>query len=194
MAEVRSLILQAAENSVLTASVFIGNSNLVEEPISIETSELFFAHLNKTLRFITDSRSITASYPDYKRAYIMAILQLSEWEPTSSHQVLPLAKILEYIRHLAQILPFGNHLSIHLQLCLLRFIHMHIRRAQSFSSMKRIICAAWNLRRLVRIRYSTARDIQYLHQLLESSTKLVWHHPISLFISSCSHFVGQSDS
>ena len=36
MAEVRSLIFQEAENIVLTASVFIGNSDLFKEPISIE--------------------------------------------------------------------------------------------------------------------------------------------------------------
>ena len=35
MAEVRYLIHQAAEDSVFTASVFMGNSNLVKETISI---------------------------------------------------------------------------------------------------------------------------------------------------------------
>ena len=33
MAKGRSLIRQAAENSVLTAPVFVGNSDLVKEPI-----------------------------------------------------------------------------------------------------------------------------------------------------------------
>ena len=36
MAEVRSLVSQAAYNSVLTASAFIINSDLVKEPISVE--------------------------------------------------------------------------------------------------------------------------------------------------------------
>ena len=35
MEEVRYIIIQAAENSVLTASVFFGNINIVEETISI---------------------------------------------------------------------------------------------------------------------------------------------------------------
>ena len=39
MSEVRSIILQADKNSILTASVFIGNSNLVKEQISIEKSK-----------------------------------------------------------------------------------------------------------------------------------------------------------
>ena len=78
MAEFRSFIYQAAENSVLTASVFIVNSDIVKELISIETFEHFFTHLNETLGFITDSRSMTSSYPDYKRASLLAPLQSSE--------------------------------------------------------------------------------------------------------------------
>ena len=46
MAEVRSLLFRSDENSVLTASVFIGNSDLVEEPINVEIFEFFFTHLN----------------------------------------------------------------------------------------------------------------------------------------------------
>ena len=75
MAEVRSFILQAYKNRFLTASIFIGNSNLVEEPISIENFERFFTHLNKTLGFITNSSSMTASYLDYNRASLLDILQ-----------------------------------------------------------------------------------------------------------------------
>ena len=56
MVEVRSIICQAAENSFLTASVFIGNIDLAKEPISVEKIESFFTHLNKTLGFITDYR------------------------------------------------------------------------------------------------------------------------------------------
>ena len=78
MAEFRSFIYQAAENSVLTASVFIVNSDIVKELISIENFEQFFTHLNETLGFITDSRSMTSSYPDYKRASLLAPLQSSE--------------------------------------------------------------------------------------------------------------------
>ena len=85
MAEVRSLICQAAENSNLAASVFVGNSDLVKEPISIKTFEHFFTHLNKTLGFMADSRSMTASYTYYKRASLLDLLHSSEWEPKSSH-------------------------------------------------------------------------------------------------------------
>ena len=56
MVEVRYLISQAANNSILTASVFVGNSDLVEEPISIKKIERFLTHLNKKLGFITNSR------------------------------------------------------------------------------------------------------------------------------------------
>ena len=77
MAEAISLIRQADENSVLTASVFIGNSNPAKEPISVETFEHFFTHLNKTLGFIAYSRSMTDSYPDYKRTSLLDLIQSS---------------------------------------------------------------------------------------------------------------------
>ena len=79
MSKVRPPSFQAAENSVLTASVFVGNSNLVKEPISINKFECFFTHLNKTLGFISESRSMAASYPDYKIAFLLDLLQSSEW-------------------------------------------------------------------------------------------------------------------
>ena len=135
---------------------------------------------------------MTAYYPDYTRASIQALLQSSEWEPKPSHQVRLLARVLGNIRHLAQILPVGNHLSIYLQRCLSRFIHMHIWRAKYFFSMKRTIHASWNPRSSVRKIHSAARNLQHLHQILESSTKLIWNHPISLLIPRCPHFVGQS--
>ena len=77
MAEVRSLIFQADDNIVLTTSVFIGNRSIVKEPISIKRNERLFNHLNKTLGFITNSRSMTAYYPDYKRDSLLALPQSS---------------------------------------------------------------------------------------------------------------------
>ena len=49
MAEVRSLIPQAAENSIFTVSVFIRKSDLAKETISIEKIERFFTDLNENL-------------------------------------------------------------------------------------------------------------------------------------------------
>ena len=66
MAEVRYLICQADENNVITTSVFIGNGDIVKEPISIKTIERLFTHLKETLGFITNSRPMIASYPEYK--------------------------------------------------------------------------------------------------------------------------------
>ena len=166
MSEVRSLICQAAENIILTSSIFIGNGNLVKEPISIKTFECLFTHLKKNLGFISDSRSMTASYPYYKRYSLLGILHSLEWEPKSSYQVQLLAKILGNICHLSRILPFGHHLYIHLQICLSRFICTHIRCTKSLSSMKRIIRAEWNPCSSVRISYSAARDLWHLRQIL----------------------------
>ena len=122
MSEVRSLILQAENNSLITASSFIGNIDFIKEPISIKKFERFFTHFNKTLGFVTNSRSMEPSYLDYKRAPILNVLKSSEWGLKYSHQVQFLSKILGNICHLAHILPFGNHLSVPLQLCLAWFI------------------------------------------------------------------------
>ena len=60
--------------------------------------------------------------------------------------------------------------------------------------MKSIICAAWNPHSSVRISYSAYIDLLHLRQLLESSTKFIWNHLLSLLIPGCPHFVGQLDS
>ena len=75
---------------------------------------------------------MTASSSYYKRAYLLDILQSSEWDPKPSHQVRLLAKTIETNHHLDQILPFADNLFIHLQLCLSWFIHTHIRREKYF--------------------------------------------------------------
>ena len=74
MTEVRSIILQVSKNSVLDTSVFVGNSNRVEEQIIIEKIERFYTHLNKILGFITHSRLMEASYSDYKRDSLLDLL------------------------------------------------------------------------------------------------------------------------
>ena len=56
MSEFRYLIFQTAKNSVLPASIFIENCDLVKELISVEKFECFFTHLNETLGFIANSR------------------------------------------------------------------------------------------------------------------------------------------
>ena len=60
--------------------------------------------------------------------------------------------------------------------------------------MKRILRAAWNPRSSVPINYSAAIDLQHLQQLLETSTKLMWHSSISILIPSFPQFFGQSDA
>ena len=194
MAEIRALIRLAAENSVLTASIFVGHSDLVEEPVSIEKFERFFSHLNETLGFMTDSRSMTVSYPDYKRASLLKLLQASDWSPKSKHKIRSLAQILGKVRHLAQVLPFGNHLSIHLQLCLSRFILHKIKGKNTFASMKQALRSAWNPHTVIHISHSAAADLRHLRSLLESSNEAIWHRPLSLLVPRDPHFDGQSDA
>ena len=194
MAEIRALIRSAAENSVLSASIFVGHPDLVEEPVSLEKFERFFTHINETLGFTTDSRSLTASYPEDKREALLRLLQSSDWTPKTPIKVRVLARILGKIRHLAQILPLGNHISIHLQLCLSKFILHRIKDVPDLPAMKKALRSAWNPHTVVRISHSAARDLRHLRHLLESASDTIWHRPISLLIPMDPHFIGQSDA
>ena len=194
LAEMRSIIRLAAENSVLTASIFLGHSDLVEEPISLEKFERFFSHLNEILGFVTNSRSLSASYPEDKKESLLHLLQSSDWTPKSIHPIRTLAKILGKVRHLSQILPFGTHLSIHLQLCLSRFIIKRIKNIRSSSDMQSALKAAWSSRSAMRISHAAARDLRHLTSLLISQEPAVWHRPLSLLIPKDPNFLGQSDA
>ena len=194
MAEIRSIIRMAAENSVLTASIFIGHSDLVEEPVSLEKFERFFSHINETLGFVTDSRSLSVSYPDDKKDSLLRLLQDSDWAPKSLHPIRTLAKILGKVRHLSQILPFGTHLSIHLQLCLSKFVLRRIASSKTPKDMTRTLKAAWNSRSFIRISHAAARDLRHLQSLLTSTNPAIWNRPLSLLIPSDPHFAGQSDA
>ena len=77
MEEVISLIRQAVKNSVLAELVFISDSDIIKEKISIKKFE----------RFFTDSGSMTSSYPDYYRASLLDLIQSSDWKPKYSHNV-----------------------------------------------------------------------------------------------------------
>ena len=182
MAELRNIIRTAAENSVFTASLFVGSSALVEEPVSMEKFEKFFSHVNETLGFITNSRTLTATYPDHNKESLTKLLTSSDWKPNSRHSVRLLARILGKVRHVAQILPFGNHLSIHLQICFSKFIIKKIHSNTNVKNMKQVLKAAWNNRHLVRINSSAAKDLQHLSSIMLSQDTQIWTRPLSLLI------------
>lgn len=194
MAELRSVIRIAAENSVFTASIFVGCKDLVEEPVSMEKFERFFSHTNETLGFVTDSRTLTASYPEHNKQSLSRLLASSDWTPQSAHPIRTLARILGKIRHVAQILPFGSHLSIHLQLCLSKFILRKIRHKSNLTNMKKIMKQAWNNRHTVKISAAAARDLRHLASLMLSDDTKIWRRPLSLLIPRDPHFIGQSDA
>ena len=194
IAELRSVIRTAASNSVLTASLFVGNNALVKEPISVEKFEKYFTHVNETLGFITDSRLMIASYPDDKKASLLSLLNSSSWTPRSRHPIRTLARILGKVRHVAQILPFGTHLSIRLQICLSKYIIKRVKGASSINAMKAKLRSAWNQFATVHISNAAARDLQHLQRILSSTSPTLWHRPINLLIPSIPHFLGQSDA
>ena len=58
MAEFRDWIRLAATNSVLSARLFVGDGSIVEEPVSMEKFEKTFSHINETLGFLLNTRTL----------------------------------------------------------------------------------------------------------------------------------------
>ena len=194
MAELRSVIRCAASNSVFTAALFVGHSDLVEEPISLEKFEKFFSHLNETLGFLTNSRDMTASYPADKKESLSSLLHSSTWPPRSKHPIRLLARILGKVRHVAQILPFGSHLSIHLQLCLSKHVMSRLKRSPSSTPLKSRLKSAWNPHSSVHISRAAAQDLRHLRSILSTDNSLLWTRPLSLLVEKEPHFLGESDA
>ena len=196
MTELRSLIRHAAISSVLTANLFIGDATLVEEPINSTKFEPYFRYINEVLGFIINTRSLTISYPQDKQTSLLALLSKKPWSTNTSYPIRDLASILGKIRNLAQILPFGNHLSINLQLVLSKYIkttlssHPFGREENIKSRLKR----AWSKFRQVHLSKSACEDLTFLAKLLSSAPQAIWHRPISLLIQREPHFLSKSDA
>ena len=192
--ELRSVIREAASASAVTAALFIGNSDHVEGAISQEKFERIFSHLNETLGFMLNTRTLTVWYPDYKQDSILALLQDVDWTPGSLHKVRSLARLLGKLRNLAQILPFGNHLSIHLQLCLSGYVRKHTSSSKSVASFRKNLRKAWSSYRSVHINAAAAHDVSNLQSLLTNAPPAIWQRPLSLLVPRDPHFIGLSDA
>ena len=182
MAELRSVIREAASASAVTAAFFIGQGTFVEEPISQEKFKKVFTHLNETLGFMIDTRSMRVAYPGYKQTSILDILNTSQWTPQSCHPVRTLARLLGKLRNLSQILPFGVHLSIHLQLYLSAYVKRCTSKCTSQAAFRRTLKHAWGSHRSVHINAAAAHDLQNLRELLSSSGPSIWERPLSLLV------------
>ena len=68
MIELKSLIRLAAINSVLSATLFIGDPKHVENPISEEK------FVNEVLGFVIDTRKMVVTYPEDKKKDLLLIL------------------------------------------------------------------------------------------------------------------------
>jgi hypothetical protein len=120
--ELRNMVRLAALFSILTAMLFIGSPKFVEEPISAEKFEKYFSHINEILGFVLDTRRMVVAYPSDKKEDLLSLLTKNEWSTRSKYNVRTLASILGKLRNLGQILPFGVHLSINLQLSLSAYL------------------------------------------------------------------------
>ena len=194
MIEIRRLIREAASASAITATVFIGDPLLVEAPISVEKFEKWFSHMNETLGFLINTRSMTVGYPDYHKASLLTLLNASTWESGSVHQVRTLARILGKMRNLGQILPFGVHLSIHLQLTLNNYIHKATGHARSQADFQKRLKRAWAKFRTVHINAHSAAALRHLKSILSDDSSSIWTRPLGLLIPRSAHYDGRSDA
>jgi hypothetical protein len=196
MTELKTLIRHAAISSVITANLFIGDSSLVEEPINPTKFEPYFRYVNEVLGFTINTRKLTISYPLDKQTNLLALLSRKPWTTKTSYPIRDLASILGKMRNLAQILPFGNHLSINLQLVLSKYIKTTLS-SHPFGrneTIKSRLDRAWNKFRRVHLSKSACEDLTFLANLLSEAPQAIWHRPISLLIPREAHFVSKSDA
>ena len=196
MTELTSVIRQAAISSVITANLFIGDPSMVEEPINSTKFELYFRYVNEVLGFIINTRTMTISYPPDKRDSLLDNLSRQKWTTSKSYPIRDLARILGRMRNLSQILPFGDHLSINLQLVLSKYIKTSLssnplgRKENIKSRLNR----AWSKHRKIHISKGACRDLQFITTLLQEAPEHIWHRPISLLIPREPHFESKSDA
>ena len=107
-----------------------------------------------------------------------------------------LASILGKLRNLGQILPFGVHLSINLQLSLSGYIKRGLsacvltKKATLRSQMRFV----WNSSRTLFLSPMAIRDLQFLTTLLTHAPDSIWCRPVSLLIPRDAHFESKSDA
>ena len=196
MIEYREFIRQAASASVLSANLFFGSPSEVEAPISIDKFMPYFGALTDTLGLDIDSRNLLVIYPDRKRRTLLALLNSAgSWEPSFKKPIRLLAKILGHVRHIAQILPLGVYLSLHLQLVLTDFLRLRLSPSANFETFMIQLRTVWGKYTQLHVSPQVCADMKILIQFLESAdTAHIWRRPIGLLIPRDPHFILLSDA
>ena len=197
MIELKRLIRLAAINSVLSATLFIGDPKQVENPISEEKFEKHFKHINEVLGFVVYTRKLVVTYPEDKKQDLLFILRTHKpWTSNIQIKVRLLAKILGKLRNLAQILPFSTHLSINLQLSLSSYIKRSITSHPKGlkESMRSRMRRTMNNNKTTHISKRAAKDLNFITSLLIDAPTTIWNRPISLLIPRDAHFASKSDA
>jgi hypothetical protein len=196
MIELRGLIHSAALYSYLTALLYIGSPPFVENPISMEKFEKYFSHINELLGFVMNTRTMTITYPDDKRSDLLYLLSQEEWKTGNTYGIRTLASILGKLRNLGQILPFGVHLSINLQLSISSYVKKHLSFGcvTQKTSMRSTLRKIWDPYTKIHISKQAISDLAFLKQLLTTAPDSIWSRPISLVIPRDPHFTSKSDA
>ena len=135
-------------------------------------------------------------YPQVNKDDLLFLLNQEQWKLGKTYKVRHLASILGKLRNLGQILPFGVHLYINLQLSLSSFIKTSMIQvtktphATTRSTMK----AIWNPYRRLHISRQAIEDLQFLTKLLSTAPDHIWCRPVSLVIARDPHFLAHSDA
>ena len=194
--ELASNIRRAAIFSVLSAVLFIGDPEKVEEPISVEKFERWFRFINEVLGFVIDSRELTIAYPKDKRDHLLYLLRNEKWSTSERYGVRDLSTILGTLRNVATILPLGTHLSIQLQQSVSKYVGKELIAAlrRPNTTLEKALRLVWNNHRKVHLSKKAVRDLNLVQSLLQSGNDNLWKRPISLLIPRDPHFIAKSDA
>jgi hypothetical protein len=139
---------------------------------------------------------MTVSYPDDKRSDLLYLLSQEEWKTGNTYGIRTLASILGKLRNLGQILPFGVHLSINLQLSISSYVkkHLRIRCVKQKTSMRSTLRKIWDPFTKIHISKQAISGLAFLKQLLTTAPDSIWSRPISLVIPRDPHLISKSDA
>ena len=114
---------------------------------------------------------MVVQYPQDKNDDLLFLLNQEQWKVGNTYKVRHLASIFGKLRKLVQILPFGVHLSINLQLSLSAFIKTSMIQVTKIphATMRSTMRAIWNPYRRLHISKQAIEDLQFLTKLLSTA-------------------------
>jgi len=179
-ADVREKIMQAIENSILSAYVMFGFP--AEDPrrpaINATKFDKQVTHILKFLGFIINTRDMTVEWPQDKRERLAKLLDEHFLQPSSQRPPLTpkiVSQILGLVRNGATASPYGVYLSLRLQ--------YELKDAVSAASKNKPPDHHWWRRPILHPKPDVYADIRLLRSILTgANASNYWTRPIGLLV------------